>query len=278
MERVARRSPDVTPKLFDRAVFAARQKSAAAKGENVLLQIVAEELTGRLALIKRTFAAPCVIGPDPEYFIRRLNFATATAIEVQANDTLPFERTRHDAIFSLLDLHAVNDVPGYLAQIARALKPDGLFIACLFAGETLTELRQSWYAAETAALGGVTPRVAPMIDVRELGGLLQRAGLALPVADIDRHVVRHADPLSLMREVKSLGLSNCLSERSRKPVTRGLLLNAAQHFAERFSDGDRRTRAIIELAWATAWSPHKSQQKPLKPGSARMRLSDILKP
>ncbi|MFN0191919.1 MAG: methyltransferase domain-containing protein [Aestuariivirga sp.] len=267
----------MTLQLFDRALFAARQKSATAKGENILFQTVADELTARLAPIKRTFETPCVIGPDPSFFIRRLNFGTATAIEVQADDALPLERASHDAIFSLLDLHAVNDVPGYLAQISRALIPDGLFIACLFAGETLTELRQSWYSAETAAFGGVTPRVAPMIDVRELGGLLQRAGLALPVADIDRHTVRYADPLSLMREIKSLGLSNCLTERSRVQVTRKLLLEAAESYAEKFSDHDRRVRATVELAWATAWSPHESQQKPLRPGSARTRLADALK-
>jgi SAM-dependent methyltransferase len=268
----------VTPKLFDRALFAARQKSAAASGANILFETIAEELQTRLALIKRAFKSPCVIAPDPDYFIRMLNFEAAKAIEVQANEALSFEGTSHDSIFSLLDLHAVNDVPGYLAQVARALKPDGLFIACLFAGETLTELRQSWYAAETEQHGGVTPRVAPMIDVRELGGLLQRAGLALPVADIDRHLVRYSDPLSLMREIKTLGLSNCLAGRSRKPVSRGLLLNAARNYARRFSDSDQRVRASIELAWATAWSPHESQQKPLKPGSAKMRLSDILKP
>jgi SAM-dependent methyltransferase len=267
----------VTPKLFDRALFAARQKSAAAKGENILLQTVAEELQTRLALIKRTFNAPCVIAPDPTFFIRKLDFETAEAIPIQENEALPMESLSYDAIFSLLDLHAVNDVPGYLAQVSRALKPDGLFIACLFAGETLTELRQSWYAAETEQRGGVTPRVAPMIDVRELGGLLQRAGLALPVADIDRHTVRYADPLSLMREIKSLGLANCLMKKSRTPMTRQLLLNAAQSYAEKFTDHDGRIRATIELAWATAWSPHESQQKPLKPGSAKARLADAFK-
>ena len=137
-----------------------------------------------------------------------------------AGDDLDLPEAAIDAVFSILDLQAFNDVPGALIQMRRALKPDGLLLACLFAGDTLTELRQSWLAAEALVTGGVSPRVAPMIDMRELGGLLQRAGLALPVADLDRTIVRYADAVALIHEIRELGLSNPLTDRSRKPVTR----------------------------------------------------------
>jgi hypothetical protein len=171
----------------------------------------------------------------------------------------------------------VNDVPGYLAQVSQALAPDSLLMLCFFAGETLHELREAWLAAEVEQTGGATPRVAPMIALRELGGLLQRAGLALPVADLDRVTLRYAEPLSLMREVRALGYSNMLQERSRKRVTRSLLLAVAQLYQAQFADADGRVRATIEIAWANAWKPHASQPQPLKPGSAKARLADALK-
>jgi SAM-dependent methyltransferase len=267
----------VTQELFDRALYVSRQRRREGGEPNILLQTVADELIARLNLIKRSFASPCIIAPDPDFFIRMLRAEEAAGFPLQSGTALPLGAADHDAIFSLLDLHTIDDVPGYLAQIARALKPDGLFIGCLFAGETLKELRQAWYEAETSLHGGVTPRVAPMIDVRELGGLLQRANLALPVADVDRHVVRYSDPLSLMREIKILGCANCLRNRSRKPVTRRLLLQAAETYAARAQDADGRIRATLEIAWATAWSPHENQQKPLRPGSAKVRRADALK-
>jgi SAM-dependent methyltransferase len=181
-----------------------------------------------------------------------------------------------DAVLDILDLHAVDDVPGRLAQIRRALRPDGLFLGCLFAGATLGELRQAWLAAELEMTGGATPRVAPMIDVRELGALLQRAGFALPVADVDRFTVRYDDALALMREIAGLGMSNVLAARSRRPVTRGLLAAAARHYQANFADPDGRIRATVEIAWATGWAPHESQPRPLKPGSAAARLADAL--
>ena len=177
----------------------------------------------------------------------------------------------------MFDLQTFNDVPGALIQMRRALKPDGLLLACLFAGDTLTELRQSWLAAETVVAGGVSPRVAPMIDMRELGGLLQRAGLALPVADLDRTIVRYADAIGLIHEIRELGLSNNLHGRSRKPVTRGLLGAAVNTYQNNFADADGRVRATVEVAWLTGWAPHESQQQPLKPGSAKARLADALK-
>ena len=150
-------------------------------------------------------------------------------------------------------------------------------MACLFASQTLAELRQSWLEAEDLVTAGVTPRVSPMIDVRELGGLLQRADLALPVVDLDRTIVRYPDAIALIHEIRSLGLSNVMMDRSRKPVTRNLLGEAVSIYQQKFSDDDGRIRATMEIAWATAWAPHDSQQKPMKPGSAKFRLADALK-
>jgi SAM-dependent methyltransferase len=200
-----------------------------------------------------------------------------TVLEPSADEHLPLAAESLDAVFSILDLQTINDVPGALVQMRRALRPDGLFLACLFAGDTLTELRQSWLEAEARLTGGASPRVAPMIDVRELGSLLQRAGFALPVADLDRTIVRYADAIALIHEIHALGLSNVLTGRSRQPVTKALLSEAAAIYRRRFADADGRIRATVEVAWATAWSPHESQQQPLKPGSARMRLADALK-
>ena len=181
-----------------------------------------------------------------------------------------------DAVISLLALHHVNDIPGTLAQIRRVLRPDGLFLACLLGGETLRELRESFMQAETELLGGVSPRVAPFGDVRALGHLLQRAGFALPVADHEIITVRYGHPLNLMRDLRQMGLTNALAERSRVPMTRALLMRAAAVYQERFSDADGKIRATFDCVWLSGWSPHDSQQKPLKPGSAAMRLADVL--
>ena len=267
--------------IFDRALYVSRQERARRSGPGFLATTAAEEVRERLVLVTRNFDRALIVAPSPAVIAERLattgklrDLIPQTPIPA---DNLQLEPASFDAIFSILDLHAVNDVPGALVQYARALRPDGLFMACLFAGSTLTELRQSWLEAEARLTGGASPRVAPMIDVRELGSLLQRAGFALPVTDIDRTVVRYADPIALMHELRALGLSNPLSARSRRPVSRRLLGTAAAIYQSRFADADTRIRATVELAWATAWSPHESQPKPLKPGSATSRLADALK-
>jgi hypothetical protein len=177
---------------------------------------------------------------------------------------------------SLLALHAVNDLPGALVQIRRVLAPDGLFLACLLGGATLTELRQAFTEAEAEVEGGASPRVAPFADLRDLGALLQRAGFALPVTDVDTVVVRYADPLRLLRDLRAMGLSNPLAHRRKTPLRRATLLRAMQIYAKRFADPDGRVRATFELVWLSGWAPHESQQKPLRPGSARVRLADAL--
>ena len=272
--------PAGTP-LFDRALMAKRRQRRQQRDANILTRTIAEELVERLSLINRRFDTMLLIAAEPEHIAARLKetkqVGDITTRLPSANDDLDLPAEQFDAVLSLADLQCFNDVPGALIQMRRALKPDGLFLACLFAGDTLNELRQSWLAGEALTTGGVSPRVAPMIGMRELGGLLQRAGLALPVADLDRTMVRYADAVALIHEIRALGLSNPLTDRSRTPVTRGLLAAAVNAYHSNFADADGRIRATVELAWATGWSPHESQQQPLKPGSAKARLADALK-
>ncbi|MEQ1672264.1 MAG: methyltransferase domain-containing protein, partial [Hyphomicrobium sp.] len=192
------------------------------------------------------------------------------------DEQLPFGEATLDLAVSGLSLHLVNDIPGVLAQLRRALKPDGLLLAALLGGETLKELRRAWLEAEAEITGGASPRVAPFADVRDLGALLQRAGFALPVADSDVVRVTYATPLALMQELRAMAASNMLVERRRVPVTRELLMRAAEIYAERFALPDGRIPATFEIITLTAWVPHDSQQKPLAPGSAKMRLADAL--
>jgi SAM-dependent methyltransferase len=170
----------------------------------------------------------------------------------------------------------VNDLPGALAQIRRALKPDGLLLAALVGGASLTELRQAFAQAESEIEGGASPRVAPFADVRELGALMQRAGFALPVVDCDRLTVRYDTIFNLMRDLRRMGATNVLRERRRTPLRRATLARMAQVYAQRFADPDGRLRASFEIVWLSGWAPHESQQKPLKPGSAKQRLADAL--
>lgn len=269
------------PPLFDRALSARRAARTRGAEPSILTRTIAEELVERLAFVNRRFERVLLIAAEPDAIAARLREGgQVTEVETRmpsADDHLQLREGHYDAVFSVLDLHTFNDVPGALIQMRRALKPDGLLLACLFAGDTLTELRQSWLAAEATVSGGVSPRVAPMIDVRELGALLQRAGLALPVADLDRTMVRYADAVALIHEIRELGLSNNLTGRSRTPVSRRLMGAAVNHYQQNFADADGRVRATIEIAWLTGWAPHESQQQPLKPGSAKARLADALK-
>jgi SAM-dependent methyltransferase len=191
-------------------------------------------------------------------------------------EVLPFRDASLDLVVSALALQFVNDLPGVLVQIRRALKPDGLFLAALIGGDTLTELRQSFAAAESEIEGGVSPRVAPFADLRDLGTLLQRAGFALPVTDTDRVIVRYDGAFGLMRDLRRMGATNALLDRRRTPLKRATLMRMAEIYAQRFADNDGRLRATFEIVWLSGWAPHPDQQQPLKPGSARARLADAL--
>jgi hypothetical protein len=268
------------PQIFDRKLYLARQQKASA-AQAPLLAHVAEDLVDRLAVINHQFASALVIALDPTPFCAGLEatgkFASIATMVPSPSEYLEFNAVEHDAIFTLLDLHCVNDVPGYLAQCAKALKPDGLFMACAFAGDTLLELRNAWAAAESDVLNEISPRLAPMIGVREMGGLLQRAGLALPVTDSDHLTLRYADALALLREVKAMGFANPLQERRKRLTSRRMLAGLLQNYQHYNADADGRVRATLDLLWAMAWKPHESQPQPKKPGSASMRLEAALK-
>ena len=188
----------------------------------------------------------------------------------------PFKPESFDLAVSALSLQAVNDLPGTLAQIRRSLKPDGLFLGALLGGQSLQELRRVLAEAEADLTGGASPRVAPFSDLRDLGGLLQRAGFALPVTDLDRVTVRYDTLFGLTRDLRAMGLTSSLAGRTRRPARRTLFLRAAELYSERFADPDGRLRATFDIVWLSGWAPHESQQKPQKPGSARMRLADAL--
>jgi SAM-dependent methyltransferase len=280
----------VTHVLFDRAILA-RRRARAARGERpgFLLERAVAELAERLSLVKREFAVAAdigALGPGAIEAMRASGKVRRTVAcappgapggdLVGEEERLPFGAQTLDLAVSLLGLQLVNDLPGALVQIRRALKPDGLFLAAVLGGASLRELRDSFAAAEAELEGGVSPRVAPFADVRDLGGLLQRAGFALPVADLDTVTVRYADPFSLMRDLRAMGAANPLVERSRKPLRRATLLRAAALYAERYGAADGRVPATFDIVWLAGWAPHESQQKPLRPGSAKMRLADAL--
>jgi SAM-dependent methyltransferase len=283
------------PLVFDRALLRTRRRRAVAGGaEMFLLDRAADEMAERLAVVLRHFDLAVDLGtpgdaltrslagspkigtliaaePDPHLRLARPGFAVAADAEAS-----PFAPGSLDLVVSALSLQAVNDLPGTLVQVRRALKPDGLFLAVLLGGATLTELRQSFAEAEAERDGGISPRVAPFADVRDMGSLLQRAGFALPVTDIDRFTVRYASPFALMADLRRMGATNPLVERRRVPLRRATLMRMADIYAARFSDPDGRVRATFEFVWLSGWVPHESQQQPLKPGSAKTRLADAL--
>jgi SAM-dependent methyltransferase len=180
-----------------------------------------------------------------------------------------------DLAVSLFSLQAINDLPGALIQIRRHLKPDGLFLGALLGGASLSELRAAFAHAEIATRGGVSPRVAPFADVRDLGSLLQRAGFALPVADVERLTVRYREFSGLVRDLRAHGLTNCLSERSRQPLRRDTLAALQAYYASQHGE-DGKLLARFETLYLTGWAPHESQQTPLRPGSAKTRLAEAL--
>lgn len=280
------------PPIFDRRLHDARRRRALRRpiaGADFLLAAVADDIVERLAGVKRRFDLAADIGtPAPLLAERlaatgqagriiRIDRIAETAPDIVADtEALPLAPASLDLAVSALALHLANDIPGVLPQVRRALKPDGLFLAALLGGETLTELRQSLAAAEAEVTGGSSPHVAPFADVRSLGALLQRAGLALPVVDQDRHTVRYDGMLALVRDLRAMGATNVLVERSRRPLSRAVVTRAAAIYAERFADPDGRVRATFDVIHLSGWAPHESQQKPLRPGSATARLADAL--
>ena len=275
------------PLVFDRALVRRRLARALQGGyADFLLARAAQDLEERLGTVLRGFALALDVGTPTGAAVAALAGKAETVVRLAPvpepgavlgdEESLPFAGERFDLAVSLLALQSVNDLPGALVQIRRALRPDGLFMGCLLGGSTLTELRQAFTQAEAEIEGGASPRVAPFADVRELGALLQRAGFALPVADSETVRVRYPDPFALMRDLRAMGFTNALRDRRRTPLRRATLMRAATVYAERFADPDGRLPATFELVWLSGWAPHESQQKPLRPGSAQMRLADAL--
>jgi len=287
------------PRIFDRDLLRARLDRAAPgyAAADFLKARAAEDAVVRLEAIMRDFPRAVDLGARNGPFAKALAQSDAAArvgflveadlsprmlegrdgLRVVADEErLPFAPGGLDLIVSTLSLHWANDVVGALIQIRRALKPDGLFIGSLLGGATLTELRQSLLAAEAELTGGAGPRVSPFADAYDAAGLLQRSGFALPVADVDRVTVRYSHPLKLLADLRAMGETSVLAERHPKRLTRQVLARAFEIYAERFAEPDGRFPATFEILTLTGWAPDPSQQKPLKPGSAKMRLADAL--
>jgi len=291
-------SPPAGPmRVFDRHLHARRRARAAAgfEAHDFLVSRAAADIAERIGAINRSFPAALDLGCHRGALAAALPkaadkvgmlvsadiapamLAHAPNIRVAADEeALPFRDASLDLVSSVLSLHWVNDLPGALIQIRRALKPDGLFMAALFGGDTLTELRQALAEAEIECEGGLSPRISPFADIRDMGSLLQRAGFALPVVDTDRVVVRYTDPLKLMAELRGMGETNALMERRRTPMRRSTLDRAIEIYRKKFGLPDGRVPATFEIVTATGWAPHENQPKPLRPGSAETRLAEAL--
>ena len=287
------------PVLFDRALRRRRLDRAAAtfSSASYLKARAAEDLVARLAAINRRFERAADLGARDGSFAKALALSDAAdkigwlietdlsrsmlgrdagARLVVDEERLPFAPASLDLIVSSLALHWINDLVGALIQIRHALKPDGLFLGAILGGATLTELRQALTVAEVEIVGGAGPRVSPFADAHDAASLLQRAGFALPVVDVDTVTVRYGHSLSLMADLRAMGETNALIERPAAPLTRRILARTDEIYRERFAQPDGRIVATFEIITLTGWAPHESQQQPLRPGSAKMRLADAL--
>jgi len=287
------------PRLFDRTLHRKRlDRAAAGFGQaDFLHRRAALDLAERLEAIMREFPLAVELSSRRGAFAEALAEGPArarvgTLLETDASaamlagrgglravldeERLPFAEASLDLVVSTLGLHWTNDVVGALIQIRRALKPDGLFLGAFLGGSTLTELRQSLMAAEDEMLGGAGSRVSPFADMSDAAALLQRAGFALPVADVDRVSVSYEHPLKLVTDLRRMGETNALAERHPRGLTRALVGRACELYQQRFAAPDGRVTATFEIVTLTGWAPHEGQQQPLKPGSAKMRLAEAL--
>jgi SAM-dependent methyltransferase len=274
--------PTTAPVLFDRYLLRSRLGRAQRLGPaTFLLDRIAEDMAERLNAVLRDFKSAADVGTpgDQVGHVLAARFDRYARVDLPARESEPLalEAQSIDLVVSALAFQFVNDLPGLLAQIRRALRPDGLLMAAMAGGDTLTELRQSFAAAEAELEGGVSPRVAPFADLRDVGALLQRAGFALPVTDVDRVVVRYDSVFGLMHDLRRMAATNILVERRRIPTRRATMLRMAEIYSDRFADPDGRVRATFDIIWLSGWAPHESQQKPLKPGSAKASLAEAVK-
>ncbi|PZQ97731.1 MAG: SAM-dependent methyltransferase [Cereibacter sphaeroides] len=260
------------PILTDRKALARNRRRALRAPAMFLQEDAANEIEERLGEVNRTFTAPAIVTAFPDMWPARL----PDAVIIPDDDTLALDEAAHDLVIHAMALHWANDPVGQLVQCRRALKPDGLFLGVLFGGQTLAELRACLAEAEAEIMGGLSPRVLPMADIRDLGGLLQRAGFALPVADSALRTVTYSDAFRLMKDLRAMGEGNALNDRLRQPTRGAVFAETARRYAEAYSVAEGRVRASFEMIYLAGWSPHESQQKPLRPGSAVQRLADAL--
>lgn len=283
--------PDIRlpPKIFDRELIARHLRRRPQGHDDFVTRLVLDDLGERLGTVTRDFTQALIMAPDGSVlpiagrsangsfvFERVSTIVPVAGVPLVDPELLDLPGRGYDLIVSIFDLDVVDDVPGFLARARAHLRGDGLLIAAAIGGDSLTELREAFLSADAEIGGGAYLRVAPFIPLSEAAGLLQRAGLALPVSDVETHTVRYQSPLSLMRELKALGASNPLADRPNKFATLKLLQAAAAAYEGLAADSDGRVRATLELVWMSGWAPHESQQKPLKPGSAEISLTKIL--
>lgn len=285
--------------IFDRATLR-KHRDRAARGfaaHDFLVREVAERLADRLSDVTRVFPLALDLGCHTGELadtmggrggiktLVQCDLSPAMAAMAAGNghptlaadeEWLPFADNSFDLVLSCLSLHWVNDLPGALVQIRRVLKPDGLFLAAMLGGETLADLRHCLTEAELAEEGGISPRVSPMADIRDMGRLLQRAGFALPVADADQVSVSYGDPMRLLADLRGMGETNAVAERRKTLTRRTTLLHALSLYQRKFADADGRFPVDFHIVTLTGWKPHPSQPQPLPPGSGHVPLADVL--
>ena len=277
------------PKVFDRDRIAAHLLRRATGVDDFVTRLALDDLATRLSAVTRSFERALLVAPDaaklpsagasangPIAFERAATVLPSPDVVLIDPEAVELPRSDYDLIVSIFDVQVVNDVVGFLSRLRVHLRPDGLLLAAFPGGATLTELRQAFLEADAETWGGAAARVAPFIQLGDAGGLLQRAGLKLPVTDVEAHIVRYRSPVALMEELKALGASNPLADRSAKPMTRTLLAAASAAYERLAGDPDGRVRATLEIIWLSGWAPHESQQQPLAPGSAKASLRTVL--
>ncbi len=274
------------PSLFDENALIQRLNRAIKMGyADFLFTRAVDELNERLAAILRNFETIADIGTPLPIFSQEIAnnidrggivYLSPKVLLQDPHKSLNLRTAHFSLIVSMMALHVVNDLPGTFVQIRRALRPDGLFMACIPGGRTLNELRTVLQIAEEEITGGISPRIFPFADIKDFGALLQRAGFKLPVTDIDTVTVRYKNMLSLMHDLRKMGATNILQSRLRHSTRHAVFERASELYLEKFSDSDGRIRSTFEFIWVSGWAEHESQQKPLKPGSAKQKLADAL--